>query len=72
MGNISFVKIDVEGYEKKVLEGMKKALKNLKKDTLIFIEIWERSLKDNSIEILENYGFSVIKKSGSNFLLVKK
>jgi len=37
--DVSFIKIDVEGYEYQVLTGMEKTLKNLKTGTCLFIEI---------------------------------
>jgi FkbM family methyltransferase len=62
--DIDFIKIDVEGYEKNVLEGMKKTLNQLKKGTKIQIEIWRKHpnaektknlILKNNFKLIENY-----------------
>jgi FkbM family methyltransferase len=53
--NIGFIKIDVQGFEKEVLEGMSNFLKNCN-DVYIFLE-WDESLtksNGNYLEDLEN------------------
>ncbi|WP_456440975.1 FkbM family methyltransferase [Psychroserpens sp.] len=63
--NVSVLKIDVEGYEKYVLEGAKETLN--KTDVILF-ESWENHFSNfgyntgNVIQILNNQGFEVYKK----------
>ena len=63
--NVSLLKIDVEGYEKYVLEG---AQETLKKTNVILFESWEKHFSNfgyntgNVIQILKNQGFEVYKK----------
>jgi FkbM family methyltransferase len=60
--NIDLIKIDVEGYEYKVLAGLKKMLK-LKKVTHIFVELLEKNLNKAGsssgeiCDLLESYGY---------------
>jgi hypothetical protein len=52
--NIGFIKIDVQGFEKEVLEGMTKFLKNCN-DVYIYLE-WDKKLTEsngNSLDGME-------------------
>jgi len=74
--NISFVKIDVEGAEKYVLEGMKNIL-SLNKNIKIFSEIDLDFLNDagssytEMIEFLEKRGFTVFLVNEANNKIIK-
>lgn len=57
--NVGFIKIDVQGFEKEVLDGMKKFLKNCD-DVYIFIE-WDKKHTENagfSLEMIEEILYS--------------
>lgn len=72
--NISLLKIDVEGYEKYVLEG---ALETLKKTKIILFESWEEHFANygydtgHIIQILNDQGFEVYKKDNDKLQLLK-
>ncbi|MDC0202125.1 FkbM family methyltransferase [Candidatus Nitrosopelagicus sp.] len=74
--NISFVKIDVEGAEKLVLEGMNKIL-NLNKNIKIFSEIDSYRLDDAGssyvevIDLLEKKGFTVFLVNNTDNKIIK-
>jgi len=70
--NISFIKIDVEGFEFKVLNGMKNTLDNLKSETFLFVEIWRESAEEESLDFLEKNNFEIVDSKKGNFLLKKK
>lgn len=71
INNIDFIKIDVEGAEKMIIEGAENMLKNKKIKAGIF-EIGE-TLKDagtseEEIEtILKNYGYNIVKNLSRNY-----
>lgn len=71
--NISVLKIDVEGYEKYVLEG---AQETLKKTNVILYESWEKHYTNfgyntgNVIQILNDQGFEVYKKDQKTLKLL--
>ncbi len=53
-----FIKIDVEGHELEVLQGMKDTMKNMKEGSRIAIEIWHTSSNTKKIvRLLNQYGF---------------
>ena len=68
---IDLLKIDVEGYEKFVLEGAKKTLG---KTTVIYIEIWDKNFakfgyqSSDIINKLEAAGFTVYRFNDANQL----
>ncbi len=71
-GRISFIKIDVEGFELEVLKGMSKTLRELKKDTYLFVEIWKSNLKGKkTLDLLEKSGFREIDSRECNILFLK-
>jgi len=69
--DIDVIKIDVEGAEYFVLQGMKRVLKE-GKPTLI-IEIWDDSeYKEKTLELLKKYGYKMIKRlDGDNYIFIK-
>jgi len=69
MGNITFVKIDVEGAEKFVLEGMKNVLRS-SRDVKIFSEIDLARLDDAGSSYIEVVEF--LNKNGFTMFLVDK
>lgn len=71
--DISFIKIDVEGYEHSVLIGLQAYLSELTPGTCIFIEIHPHA-KDgqDSHNLIQNAGFTLIKQSAQNNFLYKK
>ena len=69
MGNIAFVKIDVEGAEKFVLEGMKNVLRS-SRDVKIFSEIDLARLDDAGSSYIEVVEF--LNKNGFTMFLVDK
>lgn len=70
--NISFIKIDVEGFENNVLKGMEKTLDGLSLKTKIFIEIWNKNSDSKIIDLLKTKGFILINKIDENYLFEKK
>jgi FkbM family methyltransferase len=73
IGDIGFIKIDVEGFELNVLEGMKSILKKLNSSVLIFIEIRDRDEKKQAVEgILTQGNFKLIDSLNSNYLYEKQ
>lgn len=69
--NIGFIKIDVEGYEPKVLEGAKETIERC--NPVICCEI-NRS-ENNSQEILENWGYKLMeidKLQGHDYIFVRR
>lgn len=68
--NISFIKIDVEGFEYNVLKGMEKTLKNLSLKTKIFVEISDKN-PNNIIDLLKAQGFKLLSKISNNYLFEK-
>jgi FkbM family methyltransferase len=71
--DISFIKIDVEGFEVNVLKGMKNVLNQLRQDSLIFIETREEDgNKEKVMGLLSNSGFKQIDSFGDNYLLKKE
>lgn len=62
---ISFVKIDVEGFEKDVIQGMHKLISRDK--PIILIEIWNKNFIDIN-SYLENLGYSVDKLNSDDTL----
>ena len=73
--NVSFIKIDVEGHEYRVLRGANKFLDNLKTETYLMIEIWKNHEdKEKTIKILKEKGFDLVERdiSGNNYLFCKK
>lgn len=70
--DISFIKIDVEGFEVNVLKGMKNVLNQLRQGSLIFIETREGDgNKDTVVKLLSNAGFEQIDSFGDNYLFKK-
>ena len=71
--NIDFIKMDVEGYENHVLEGMQKTLEFLKSETYMFIEIFSEPNHLKQVQhILENNNFKkIIISTNKNFLYRK-
>lgn len=57
--NISFVKIDVEGFESAVLRGGKKFFAHYK--PLILVEVFDRN-KSEAFSILEAYGYQLVER----------
>jgi FkbM family methyltransferase len=72
--DISFIKIDVEGFEHRVLRGMKDTLPLLSPGTCLFIEIHPRDAEaENNKSFIESYGFKLTKTSPqNNFLYIKQ
>lgn len=72
--DISFIKIDVEGFEYRVLKGMKNTLAVVQKGTRMFIEIHPRDPgADQKKDFIESIGFTCNKSSfQNNYLYVKK
>jgi hypothetical protein len=62
---IDFIKMDVEGYEEKVIAGgMNTILKHLPK---IYMEIWPKNL-NSMTELMNGMGYSVNQVSETNYL----
>ena len=59
-----FIKIDVEGHEKQVLEGAKKFLNN--NNCLVQTEILENHNEKDLFQIFENYKYKFLKKIDSS------
>ncbi|MBW9220101.1 FkbM family methyltransferase [Methanothermococcus sp. SCGC AD-155-N22] len=73
---VSFIKIDVEGHEYRVLRGADKFLDNLKRETYLMVEILENSEnKEKTIKFLKEKGFELIEVDNyteTNYLFCKK
>jgi len=66
--DVSFIKIDIEGHEKKALSGMTDTLEKSKVGTRLFVEIWSQ----NDIpETIYQSGFKEIDKIKENYLFEK-
>ncbi|MCG6536584.1 MAG: FkbM family methyltransferase, partial [Syntrophales bacterium LBB04] len=69
--NISLIKIDVEGFEKFVLEG---AIQTLKNTEILYFESWENHFNNYSYHTTDilgylcNIGFKVFKISGEQLI----
>lgn len=71
--DINFIKIDVEGFELKTLQGMKGLLENCLPGTKIFIEVWKFNEKKlETIDYLKNKDFKLLEYIGDNYLFEKK
>jgi len=58
---VSFIKIDVEGHEYKLLKGADEFLNKVKKDTYLMIEIWKDNKdKEKTINFLIEKGFNLV------------
>lgn len=78
--NIGFIKIDVEGHEKEVLEGSIKTLKNNNYPKILF-ESWDEhqeknnypaiKLKEELFEFIKSLGYNII-KLGQDMYLAEK
>jgi hypothetical protein len=75
--NIGFIKIDVQGFEKEVLEGMTRFLKNCN-DVYIYLE-WDKKLTEssgNSLNDLESIltenNFEILEHFENDKLFYKK
>jgi len=73
--NIDVIKIDVEGAEYFVLQGMERVLREGK--PILIIEIWDDSeYKEKTLELLEKYGYKMIKELdkgyATNYVFVKE
>jgi len=63
--NISLIKIDVEGYEKKVISGAINTI--LRERPVIFIEIWEEH-REEILRFFSNINYIVIYVLGADFI----
>jgi hypothetical protein len=78
--NINFIKIDVEGFEKQVIEGALKTLEN-NNYPRIFFESWPESQEENNFPskrlreelfgFLLSLGYKIIQLSHDTFLAEK-
>lgn len=79
LNNVSFMKIDVEGYEANVIQGAKETI--LRNKPVILIEIWDKNgqevnkitgvdLREKSINLLKSLNYSVNHISDDDFLAV--
>jgi FkbM family methyltransferase len=62
---IDFMKIDVEGFEKEVLEGGRETI--MRDKPIIYVEIWKNKLESTS-EFITSLGYSVKEMSSWNYL----
>ncbi len=70
---ISFIKLDVEGYEYETLLGMKQTLSGLQPDTYMMIEIHPSSSKTKETrDLLNGAGFQQIKATPTHNFLYRK
>ena len=71
---VSFIKIDVEGHEYRLLKGGNKFLDGLKKETYLMIEILKDNKEEKTIKFLKEKGFNLVEIDypGNNYLFVKK
>jgi FkbM family methyltransferase len=67
--SIDFIKIDVEGYEKNVLEGMNETLSAINKGTKLIIEISQDT--EDCLSILGKYGFTILEEIGLDYVFEK-
>jgi FkbM family methyltransferase len=66
---INFIKIDVEGFEFDILQGMKNTIKKLENGTILMIEIWDRNPKrQETLKFIEKNKFKLIKSYDDNYL----
>lgn len=68
--DIDFIKIDVEGAERTVLEGSHETLNSLKTGTKICVEISKDKINE-TLSLFKDYRFGVKERIKCNFLLEK-
>jgi len=71
--NIGFIKIDVEGHEKEVIEGSKNLIKKFK--PILLVEIVERHTKKpvlNTINFIKQFGYTPFYVKGKNLYNLQK
>jgi hypothetical protein len=71
--NIGFIKIDVEGHEKEVIEGSKNLIKKFK--PILLVEIVERHTKKpvlNTINFIKQFGYKPFYVKGKNLYNLQK
>jgi FkbM family methyltransferase len=72
-GDISMIKIDVEGHELQCLKGMKETLDKTHKGTRLFVEILDNSSSaEKTQEIISNAGFKQVESYSENYLYEKQ
>jgi FkbM family methyltransferase len=67
---IDFIKMDVEGFEAEVLEGMKEVLQKMPAGAYIMIEISNPKNK-KAQNMLESYAFTLVENDSADYLYVK-
>ena len=72
--DIDFIKIDTEGYDTKVLEGMKEWIQSVEKKPIILFEKgWDLDDERNSIEdYISNYGYNEMIELQYDYILIPK
>lgn len=66
--NVSFIKIDVEGFEMEVIKG---GIETIKRNMpVIIMEIFENSEKQEKIQTIEKLGYTHSKLSGDDYLFI--
>ncbi|MBA3238582.1 MAG: FkbM family methyltransferase [Parachlamydiaceae bacterium] len=66
LNNISFIKMDVEGYEMNVIKGGIETIKSNK--PIMIVEIFNDSLKPSKIKFIENLGYIGTSLNGDDYL----
>lgn len=69
IGQIDFVKIDVEGFEYNVIKGMKNLLNQWR--PIVYVEIFEENY-DNVSKLLEECGYEMQKEVCGNYIYISK
>jgi FkbM family methyltransferase len=69
--DIDFIKMDVEGFEPEVLDGMRQVLQKMQRGSCVMVEISDPASK-KAESVLEQYSFQLLSSNQADYLFVKE